>query len=394
VTVGWLDLGAGASGDMLLGALADAGVPLAVLQEAVDAVAPQVRLEAEPVQRAGLGALRVHVRAGSGTAEDAGGPARAWRDVRAHLEAAALPEPVRRVALRAFALLAEAEAAVHRVPADDVHFHEVGALDALADVVGTAAGLAHLGLERLTASTVSLGSGTTRGAHGPLPVPAPAVLALLSGVPVQAGPAAHEATTPTGAALLRAAVDGWGPLPEMTVGRVGVGAGGRDRPEVANAVRLVLGTSAGGPAGLRVVEATVDDLDPRVWPHVLDRLLAAGALDAWLTPVLMKKGRPGSVLSALCPPAALDAVREVVLRETTSIGVRWHAVERLALDRVVATVDVDGQPVRVKVSSTGGQVRTAMPEWDDVVAAAAALGRPVQAVLQAAHARAAGLASG
>ena len=376
--IGWLDGAAGASGDMLLGALADAGVPLEVLQAAVTAVAPGVELAAEPVERGGLGALRVHVRV-----EGLPVAPRGWREVRAVLEAAPIAEPVRALALRAFSLLAEAEAAVHRVPADDVHFHEVGALDALADVVGAAAGLVHLGLTRLSCSTLSLGSGTTRGAHGPLPVPAPAVLQLLGGVPVQAGPAAHEATTPTGAAVLRAAVDAWEPLPPMTVVRTGVGAGGRDRPEVANALRLVLGEPAASPEQVVVVEATVDDLDPRVWPAVLDALLASGAVDAWHAPVLMKKGRPGAVLTALAPPAALDAVAVAVLRETTTIGLRWWPAARRVLDRTWETVDVDGQPVRVKVSTdpSAGGVRTATPEWEDVAAAAAALGRPVREVL-------------
>ncbi|HWG93273.1 MAG TPA: nickel pincer cofactor biosynthesis protein LarC [Mycobacteriales bacterium] len=376
--IGWLDGGAGASGDMLLGALADAGVPLEVMQAAVTAVAPGVELAAEPVERSGLGALRVHVRV-----EGLPVAPRGWREVRAVLEAAPLAEPVRALALRAFALLAEAEAAVHRVPADDVHFHEVGALDALADVVGAAAGLVHFGLTRLSCSTLSVGSGTARGAHGPLPVPAPAVLQLLGGVPVQAGPAAHEATTPTGAAVLRAAVDAWEPLPPMTVVRTGVGAGGRDRPEVANALRLVLGEPAASPEQVVVVEATVDDLDPRVWPAVLDALLAAGAVDAWHAPVLMKKGRPGAVLTALAPPGALDAVAAAVLRETTTIGLRWWPAARRVLDRTWETVDVDGQPVRVKVSTdpSAGGVRTATPEWEDVAAAAAALGRPVREVL-------------
>jgi pyridinium-3,5-bisthiocarboxylic acid mononucleotide nickel chelatase len=398
--IGWLDCAAGVSGDMLLGALVDAGAPLATLQEAVDAVLPgQVQLAAEQVERGGIGALQVHVRAGGRPAETSGGPTRTWADVRALLGAADLAEPVTARALDVFARLAAAEAAVHRVPADDVHFHEVGALDAVADVVGAAAGLAALGLDRLSASAVSLGSGSTRGAHGPLPVPAPAVLALLAGAPVRAGPAAHEATTPTGAAVLASAVASWGPLPPLVLDRVGVGAGGRDRPEVANVLRLVLGTAVQRPVGGQddagpaadpdaqalVLEANVDDVDPRLWPHVLALLLQAGAHDAWLTPVLMKKGRPAHVLSVLAPPAAAAAVRRVVLTETTTIGVRAHLVGRTVLDRDERTVEVDGQPVRVKTARLDGSVVNTMPEWDDVVAAAAALDRPLKAVLRAAH---------
>jgi uncharacterized protein (TIGR00299 family) protein len=382
--IGWLDCSAGVSGDMLLGALVDAGAPLEVLQGAVDAVVPgAVRLRTEQVERGGIGALRVHVE----TTDDA--RSRTWADVRRLLDTADLGAAVRGRALDVFARLAAAEAQVHRVPVDDVHFHEVGALDALADVVGTAAGLAALGLDRLSASAVSLGAGSTRGAHGPLPVPAPAVLALLAGAPVQAGPAAHEAATPTGAAVLASTVDTWGPLPPLVLDRVGVGAGGRDRPEVANVLRLVLGEPAGSCATATLLEANVDDVDPRLWPHVLARLLDAGAHDAWLTPVLMKKGRPAHVLSVLAPPPAVDAVRRVVLTETTTIGLRSHAVDRTVLDREEHTVDVDGQPVRVKTARLDGEVVNAMPEWDDVLAAAAATGRPVKQVLRAAHAAAA-----
>jgi uncharacterized protein (DUF111 family) len=193
---------------------------------------------------------------------------------------------------------------VHRVDADEVHFHEVGALDAIADIVGAAAGLEHLQLDRLTAGTVTLGSGTTRGAHGPLPVPPPAVLALLTGVPVQAGPVAREMTTPTGAALLVASVDGFGPLPPMSLQAQWIWRGGRDPVEVANVLRLVLGEPAPQAATTALLLSTnVDDLDPRLWPGVLQSLLSAGAHDAWLTPILMKKGRPAHTLSVLCPPA-------------------------------------------------------------------------------------------
>ncbi|MCW2777811.1 MAG: uncharacterized protein JWN17_1536 [Frankiales bacterium] len=372
--IGWLDGSAGASGDMLLGALVDAGVPLEVLQDAVGALPVEpVRLRVEQVERGGLGAIRVHVDCPPTDVR------RTWRDVRGLLAG-------QDGALEVFARLAAAEAAVHRVDVDDVHFHEVGALDALADVVGVVAGFAHLGLSRLTASTLSLGSGTTRGAHGPLPVPAPAVLALLSGVPVQSGPTAHEATTPTGAALLATLVDEWGPMPPLVLERVGVGAGGRDLPEVANAVRLVLGAPLDGPATAVLLETNVDDLDPRVWPGVLAALLAAGASDAWLTPVLMKKGRPAHTLSVLCPPAVAAAARDVVFRSTTALGLRETTVAKHALERRDEVVVVGGQPVRVKLGLLGGEVVNAMPEWDDVAAAAAALGRPAQEVLLDAHA--------
>ncbi len=382
--IGWLDCAAGISGDMLLGALVDAGVPLALLQGAVDAVGVEpVRLTAQDVTRGGLGACKVDVR----VADDA--TTRGWREVRGLLEQAPLADPVRALALDVFTRLATAEAAVHRVDVEQVHFHEVGALDAIADVVGCAAGVVHLGLTQLTASTVTVGSGTTRGAHGPLPVPPPAVVALLAGVPVQAGPVALEMTTPTGAALLAATVTAYGSLPPMSLLRSGSGAGGRDPQEVANVLRLLLGEPLdAAPAGALVLETNVDDLDPRLWPGVLQALLDAGASDAWLTPILMKKGRPAHALSVLCTGDAAPALREVVFRETSTLGLREMPVGKHALQRAERTVDVGGRPVRVKLGLLDGEVVNAMPEWDDVAAAAVALGRPAKQVLRDAHAAA------
>jgi uncharacterized protein (TIGR00299 family) protein len=305
--------------------------------------------------------------------------------VRDLLTGAALAEPVRETALAVFARLAAAEAAVHRVAVDDVHFHEVGALDAIADVVGAAAGLHALGLSSLTASTVSLGSGSTRGAHGPLPVPAPAVLELLRGAPVQAGAVPAEMTTPTGAAILATVVDGWCELPPMTVLRTGSGAGGRDPAEVANVLRLVVGEPLDAPTQAVLLETNVDDLDPRLWPGVLQRLLDAGASDAWLSPILMKKGRPAHTLSVLCTHDRVDALQHVVFSETSTIGLRTQRVGKVALARTETSVDVDGQHIRVKVASYDGKVVTTNPEYDDVAAAAAALGRPVKDVLLAAQ---------
>ncbi|HEV7726142.1 MAG TPA: nickel pincer cofactor biosynthesis protein LarC [Modestobacter sp.] len=381
MTIGWLDLAAGASGDMLLGALVDVGVPLDVLGAAVAALPVEpVMLTAEAVTRHGLGATRVHVHAPPSDVH------RTWSDVRALLAAAALPAPVRDGALAVFERLAVAEGRVHRVPAEDVHFHEVGALDALADVVGVMAGLEHLALDRLTASPVALGSGSARGAHGVVPVPGPAVLELLAGVPVLAGPVPAEACTPTGAALLAARVQEWTTLPPMRVLRVGSGAGGRDPVQLPNLVRLVLGEPVvpAGAADSLLLETNVDDLDPRLWPGVLTELLAAGAADAWLTPILMKKGRPAHTLSVLCSAPAADAVQAVVFAATSTIGLRAQPVRKVALDRGQDTVDVLGGRVGVKVARSAGEVVNVSVEFDDVAALAGALGLPVKEVLRAA----------
>jgi uncharacterized protein (TIGR00299 family) protein len=382
--IGWLDLSAGASGDMLLGALVDAGVPLDVPTRAVAALPVEgVRLEVEPVTRQGLGATRVHVHAAPSTTS------RTWRDVRALLAAADLPADVRDGALAVFERLAVAEGRVHRTAPDDVHFHEVGALDALADVVGVVAGLEHLALDELTASPVALGSGTARSAHGVIPVPAPAVLEILRGVPVVGGAVPAEMCTPTGAALVRARVTGFGPLPAMRVERVGVGAGGRDPVELPNVVRLVLGERTPAPEPATVVlEANVDDLDPRLWPGVLDALLAAGASDAWLTPILMKKGRPAHTLSALCPSAVVPAVQAVVFATTSTIGLRTTPVGKVALDRRTASVEVLGAPVGVKIALLDGRVVNVSVEFEDVAALARERGLPVKELLRAATAAA------
>lgn len=388
MTLLWVDASAGASGDMLLGALVGAGADLAVLQAAVDALGTEpVRLVARTVTRGGLAATKVDVEVPPSDVR------RTWPDVRRLVTGAGLDPAVRDRALDVFARLAEAEGAAHGIDPEQVHFHEVGALDSLADVVGVSAALHDLGVTSVHCGPVALGRGEVRTAHGVLPVPVPAVLRVLAGTgaPVGAGDVEGEACTPTGAALLASAVTSWGPMPAMTVTTSASGAGGRDPGGRPNVLRVVLGSPVdeSPPVDEAVVlEANVDDLDPRVWPAVLSALLAAGASDAWLTPILMKKGRPAHTLSVLVAPAALDAVRRAVFAESSTIGLREHRVGKHALDREMCAVDVDGHRVAVKVARLEGVVVNAVPEYDDVAAAAAALGRPVKAVLAAAAAAA------
>jgi pyridinium-3,5-bisthiocarboxylic acid mononucleotide nickel chelatase len=372
--IGWVDASAGASGDMLLGALLGAGVPLDVLNRAVRAVAPEaVTLAAGQVTRSGLAATRCDVRAAGSTTR------RTWRDVAALLSAAPLDEGVREQARATFRRLAEAEGTVHGIPADDVHFHEVGALDAIADVVGVCAGFAHLGVEELVVSPVAVGSGTVASAHGTLPVPPPAVAALLTGVPSYAGPGDTELCTPTGAALLTTLATSYGGQPAMSVQMVGVGAGGRDPQTHPNVLRLFVGAPASDRAV--VLETNVDDLDPRLWPEVIGALLGAGASDVWLTPILMKKGRPAHTLSVLATPDRVDGLRTEIFRQTSTIGIREVAVAKTALDREVHTVSVAGHDVRVKVAGIDGQIFNAQPEYADLVEVAEKTGRPLKDVL-------------
>lgn len=437
--VGWLDLSCGVSGDMLLGSLVDAGIALELLAEAVGSLRLPVRLHAETVTRAGLRALHVTVVI---TGEAGSGPARTWGSVRDLLTAAPLKPHVREGALRTFAALADAEASVHGVAPDDVGFHEVGGLDALADIVGVCAGFDALGLAGLTASRIALGGGatdtlglagaagmpgavgaagpdSTRGqnpahgagtaagttvaalaagrhpAHAVLPVPAPAVLALLraAGAPAAGGPVDVELCTPTGAALVASLASGYGALPPVVVEAVGTGAGSRDLPGRPNVVRLVVGRAEDSPADAALVlETNVDDLDPRAWPSVLAALLAAGASDAWITPILMKKGRPAHTLSVLTTPDQVPQLRRTVYEQTTTLGIREVTVTKHALRRASVTVEVDGQEIRVKTGELpDGSRVNAMPEWEDVVRAARLLNRPVKSVLAAAQGWAAAL---
>ncbi|MBX6391697.1 MAG: nickel pincer cofactor biosynthesis protein LarC, partial [Frankia sp.] len=462
--IGWLDLSCGASGDMLLGALVDAGVPIDVLAGAVAALGLPVRLDARRVRRAGLAATKVDV-----IAEEPASHRRTWRDIRALLAAAPLDPAVGELATAVFAALADAEARVHGSDPAQVHFHEVGALDAIADVVGTCAGLVHLGLAELVASPLALGGGQARTEHGLLPVPGPAVLELLraSAAPAVGGPVPVELCTPTGAALVVTAATSFGPLPALRVSAVGSGAGSRDLPDRPNVVRLVVGTAlptagttrptghdrhaharhrqrghgghdhlsddnphdhdaphpadaagtgqraapgrvlpvpatvspglatAGGIAATAtdelVLETNVDDLDPRVWPSVLAALLAAGAVDAWLTPVVMKKGRPAHTLAALVPPERAAAVRNEIFRHTTTLGVREYPVRKYARARDIRVVDVAGHPVRVKITlgdEDGPAAGVAQPEWEDVARVAELLAWPARRVLAIATAHA------
>jgi uncharacterized protein (TIGR00299 family) protein len=376
--IGWLDCTSGVSGDMLLGALYDAGA----LDDLADVLAAAPGLGAavsvSVVDRGALSARRVNV-----TAEEAQ-PHRNRADVQWVLDALPVPPQVRETAGRVFDRLAAAEARVHGVGVDDVQFHEVGAVDAIVDIVGVCFGLHVLGLRTLTVSSIALGGGTASTQHGPVPVPVPAVLELLRDTPLTAhgGAVEHELATPTGVALLAELAHGGGSMPAMRVEHTGVGAGSRDSADRPNVVRLVVGEAVDDADNdWLLVEANVDDLDPRLWPGVLDALFAAGAADAWLTPILMKKGRPAHTVSALTTDADVDAVRQALFAESSTIGARTSRVQKTALEREWADADVDGQVVRVKVARFRGSVVSVNPEWEDVRAAATALGRPAKDVL-------------
>jgi uncharacterized protein (TIGR00299 family) protein len=374
-TTAWLHCYAGVAGDMVLGALLDAGADIDEVRATVGRLGVDGwSLEAETVLRGGISATRAVV-----STPGEGQHHRAWADIRDLLAGAGLPTRVHERAHATFAALAEVEGALHGVPPDEVHFHEVGALDAIVDVVGVCAALEALAVDEVACSPVATGFGSVGAAHGQLPVPAPATARLLVGLPVIGVDVPLELATPTGAALVRTLASTFGPVPALTLTSTGLGAGSRELDGRPNVVQVLVGERSahdGGEAAV-LVEANVDDVTGEVLAHTIARLLAAGAHDAWVTPIVMKKGRPAHTVSALTDPLSAPAIGTVLAAETGSLGVRSTTVQKWPSPRRVEVVDVEGQPVRVKVTPTG-RVKV---EFDDAVAAAEALGVPVREVL-------------
>lgn len=380
----WFHCFSGIAGDMALGALLDAGAPVDAVRDVLGRLpVGGWSLERERVQRGGIRATRAAVRV------EVGGAHRRVGDILRMLDG--LPAEVAEPARRVFGLLGAVEGRAHGLSAGDVELHEVGSLDAIVDVVGTCAALHLLGVDEVAASPVAVGRGMVRSAHGLLPNPAPATLALLAGcgAPVHGVEVGTELTTPTGAALLAAlATGGFGPMPALRVERVGYGAGNADLPDRPNLTQVVIGTAAEPraafvSAGQPVVqlEANVDDATGEVLAHTIGALLGGGAHDAWITPIVMKKGRPAHTVHALCDPAVIGPVTEVLVRETGTLGVRALPAERWPLQRAEEVVHVGGQPIRVKVG--GHRVKV---EHDDAMKAAGILGLPLREVLSRAEA--------
>ncbi len=388
MTTAYVNCAAGVAGDMLLGALVDAGADREAVAEALGGLGVGgYALSFERVQRGGIAATWANVV----TEQHGSHPHRPVRAVLELLTAAELDDAVRSSAARVFIALAEAEGAVHGIDPGDVELHEVGALDAIVDVVGVAAALQSLGIERIVASPIAVGHGSVSAAHGLLPNPPPAVARLLASrqVPVVGVETGMELSTPTGVAVLVALAERFGALPSMSVQAVGYGAGSADTAGRPNVVQVLVGTeteSATAPRpGRSAVElaANVDDVTGEVLAHTIAALVGAGAHDAWATPIVMKKGRPAHTVHALADPADLDRLAAVLIAETGSLGLRASVVERWPQRRAEVTVDVDGHAVRVKLA--GGRAK---PEHDDAAAAASALGRPLRDVLREAETRA------
>jgi uncharacterized protein (TIGR00299 family) protein len=397
--VAYFDCASGASGDMILGALVDMGLPLESLREALARLPLRgYRLEAGRVHRAGLHATKLDVlieHAEPPHREPEPGHGHAHSRAHEHhqrglgeilelIERSGLEASLKERAASLFRRLAEAEATVHGTSPDQVHFHEVGAVDSIVDIVGGVIGLAWLRADRFVASPLNVGSGTVTMAHGTFPVPPPATAQLVRGAPVY-GAGEGELLTPTGALLVTGHASAYGPLPLMRPEHVGHGAGSRDTPGRPNVLRILVGEEQSGSSDrVLVLEAEVDDMSPQLFGPLLDRLLAAGALDAYFTAIQMKKGRPGVLVTVLAEPAQREAVEAILFCETTTLGVRRQEWERTVLEREVVPVATVYGTIGVKLARRGGRIVNAQPEFDDCQRAAATHAVPVKEVWAAA----------
>lgn len=377
----YFDCHAGVSGDMILGALVDAGLQIEVLQGELDKLGLEgVVLQDGKVQRHGIAATKIDVVAEEGHHH------RRLQDVLGIIEAADISSGAKRQARAIFRRLAEAEAEVHGISVDRVHFHEVGAADAIADIAGAVIGLEQLGVERVYASRLRFGRGTTRSAHGVLPVPVPAVVALCRDVAAERTEIPYELVTPTGAAILTTLAEQIGAVPPpFRTRRIGYGAGSRDMDQIPNLLRLEIGESESSlqTDTLTLIETNIDDMSPEIYGFLIDRLFTEGARDAYLTPVIMKKGRPGVVLSVLADPDRTQSFTDLIFRETTTLGIRIRRVERQTISRRREVVETAFGPVAVKVASYGGRTRLA-PEFEDCARIASEQDVPILEVYRAA----------
>ncbi len=375
----YLDCFAGISGDMFLGALLDLGVSEDALRAELEKLhLPGYQISSDRVTKQNVSATKfdvtvfvdVAVNSPSPMLHVAGHQHRGYTEIAAMIEESALSERVKSRALHVFRRIGEAEAKIHGIPLEKIHFHEIGAVDSIVDIVGACIAVELLGVDEIQASSPRLGSGFVETAHGRFPVPAPATLELLKGIPVQPSNEPFELVTPTGAALLAEFCTRFGPLPTMSIEKIGYGAGTRDLEKTPNVLRAVLGKTSASTSTteetdvVTVIETNIDDMNPQLFGDVMERLLAAGALDVFLTPVQMKKNRPGTLLTVLCESKAVDALADMVLTHTTSFGVRVHEAQRRKLAREIVKVKTRFGEIDVKVGRLRGKIVTRSPEFE------------------------------
>ena len=377
----YFDCFSGISGDMTLGALLDAGCPLETLRDELKELSvPGWTISSEKVWKTGMSATFVKVATEDQTRHR---PLSAILEI---LEKSKLTEQVRNNAAAIFRKLGEAEAAVHGVPVEKIHFHEVGAIDAIVDIVGACIGFEALGIEKFACSPLNVGGGTAKMAHGVLPVPAPATAKLLLGKPTYSNGVQKELVTPTGAAIVATLCDWFGPQPAMTISAIGYGAGSTDIEGQPNVVRIMVGEAAekvvpGFDQEISIIEANFDDMNPQIYGYFLEKALAAGALDVYTTPVQMKKNRPGTLLTLLCKPADTNNLMSLVFAETTTLGARTYRAQRRALPRETVNVHTRYGDVHVKLSRVNGSIRHVAPEYEDCRKLASEKNVPLQQVI-------------
>jgi uncharacterized protein (TIGR00299 family) protein len=392
----YFDCFSGISGDMVLGALVDAGLPMARLKEALGSLAVDgYHVHAEKVLRAGVSATKFVVHEHDHGHDDHhhhdhghhshshSHSHRSLPEIFGLIDKAALSPAGRDRAKALFQRLAEAEAAIHDMPVEKVHLHEVGALDSIIDIVGAVFGLEWIGADQIVSSPLNVGGGMVHSAHGHFPVPAPATVKLLGSAPVYSGAVQKELVTPTGALLVSSYASSFGPIPAMTIEQVGYGAGDNDFPSTPNVLRILVGRVADArPGGERVVviECEIDDMNPQLFGVAMDRLYASGALEVFYVPVQMKKNRPGTLLTVIGPPERRSALSEVIFKETTTIGLRYSELDRECLTREIVSVQTPIGPVRFKLAWRDGHLLNAVPEFDDCARLAAEQQLPVKEV--------------
>lgn len=383
----YFDCFSGAAGDMIVGALIDAGADFAKVRDPLMSLGVQgFDVAIEKVKKKGVMSTKFHVNIA-----EHGHPHRHLRHIVEIIEKGNLPPHVKTASLETFRRIAQAEAEVHGSTPEKVHFHEVGAVDSIVDIVGAHLALDQIKPERIEASALHVGSGTVNCAHGVMPVPAPATALLLKNVPTYAGQVEGELVTPTGAALIAQLAQKFGPQPEMTVNTIGNGAGTRDLPDRPNVLRVLVGEAAAVSAGretIVVIEANIDDMNPELFPPLVKDLLAAGARDAFLTPILGKKGRPANLVTVLADESAVSRVTDALFRGSTTLGVRMRREERICLEREWKNVKTPWGDVRVKLGKRNGTLTNAAPEFEDCATLAESSRVTVRQVYDAAHAAA------
>ncbi len=377
----YFDCISGISGDMCLASLIDLGVGLDVIEEGLKGLALDgYKLSLGREKRSAIEGARFMVEV------EGSAPERSYADIRALITESALLGEVKELSLEIFSIIAEAEAKVHGVTPIEVRFHEIGAVDSIVDIVGSAIAINALDIDAVYSSPIPLGTGLVDTSHGAMPVPAPATMEILKGVEIRPSSIKAELTTPTGAAIIKALSKGFGPAPAMVVSRIGYGVGSGDFKEAPNLLRLLFGEGREGAGNVRgdgqvtVVETNIDDLSPQIAGYLMERLFEAGALDVWFTPVQMKKSRPGLLLTVLVEDACLDAVTKMIFVESSSIGVRFHRVERETLERTEYTLDTRFGKISIKASSLKGRVVTRKPEFEELKAVAQKFGLPLKSV--------------